>query len=72
MAEAAWNCIEHVKPRSWFPVELAAQRADASWRRRLRTHGSCGWRHSPKCRHEHRLRQDPRFTVTQPTPATFR
>ena len=24
----------------------------------------------PKCRHEHRLKQDPRFTVEQPTPGT--
>jgi hypothetical protein len=26
----------------------------------------------PKCRHEHRLKQDPRWTVEQPTPGTFR
>jgi hypothetical protein len=26
----------------------------------------------PKCRHEHRLKQDSRFTVEQPTPGTFR
>ena len=26
----------------------------------------------PKCRHEHRLKQDPRWTVEQPTPSTFR
>ena len=29
-------------------------------------------RSRPKCRHEHRLKQDPRFTVEQPTPGTFR
>jgi len=28
--------------------------------------------HAPKCRHEHRLKQDPRFMVEQPTPGTFR
>jgi hypothetical protein len=26
----------------------------------------------PKCRHEHRLKQDPRWKVEQPTPGTFR
>ena len=33
---------------------------------------SCLCNAGPKCRHEHRLKQDPRFTVTQPTPGTFR
>ena len=33
---------------------------------------SCLCNTGPKCRHEHRLKQDPRFTVTQPTPGTFR
>ena len=28
--------------------------------------------HAPKCRHEHRLKQDPRWNVEQITPATFR
>jgi hypothetical protein len=28
--------------------------------------------HAPKCRHEHRLKQDPRWKVEQITPATFR
>ena len=27
--------------------------------------------HAPKCRHEHRLKQDPRWKVEQITPATF-
>ena len=33
---------------------------------------SCLCNTGPKCRHEHRLKQDPRWTVEQPTPATFR
>ncbi len=33
---------------------------------------SCLCNGGPKCRHEHRLKQDPRWTVEQPTPATFR
>ncbi len=33
---------------------------------------SCLCNAGPKCRHEHRLKQDPRWTVEQPTPATFR
>ena len=33
---------------------------------------SCLCNTGPKCRHEHRLKQDPRFTVEQPTPGTFR
>jgi len=32
----------------------------------------CACRHSPKWRHEHRLRQDPRFTVEQLLGGTFR
>ena len=28
--------------------------------------------HTPKCRHDHRLKQDPRWKVEQITPATFR
>jgi len=32
----------------------------------------CVCEDSPKCRHEHRLKRDLRFTVTQPTPGTFR
>ncbi len=27
---------------------------------------------APKCRHEHRLKQDPRWNVEQPIPVTFR
>ncbi len=33
---------------------------------------SCLCNGGPKCRHEHRLKQDPRWTVEQPTPSTFR
>jgi hypothetical protein len=33
---------------------------------------SCLCNGGPKCRHEHRLKQDPRWTVEQPTPGTFR
>ena len=33
---------------------------------------SCLCNAGPKCRHEHRLKQDPRWTVEQPTPSTFR
>jgi Domain of unknown function (DUF222) len=33
---------------------------------------SCLCNGGPKCRYEHRLKQDPRWTVEQPTPATFR
>ena len=33
---------------------------------------SCLCNGGPKCRHEHRLKQDPRFKVEQPTPGTFR
>jgi hypothetical protein len=33
---------------------------------------SCLCNAGPKCRHEHRLKQDPRWTVEQPTPGTFR
>ena len=33
---------------------------------------SCLCNTGPKCRHEHRLKQHPRWTVEQPTPATFR
>jgi len=33
---------------------------------------SCLCNGGPKCRHEHRLKQDPRWTVEQPTSATFR
>ncbi len=29
-------------------------------------------KYEPKCRHDHRLKQDPRFTVEQLTPGTFR
>ncbi len=33
---------------------------------------SCLCNGGPKCRHEHRLKQHPRWTVEQPTPGTFR
>ena len=33
---------------------------------------SCLCNAGPKCRHEHRLKQDPGGTVEQPTPAAFR
>jgi hypothetical protein len=33
---------------------------------------SCLCNAGPKCRHEHRLKQDPGWTVEQPTPGTFR
>ena len=33
---------------------------------------SCTCNGGPKCRHEHRLKQDPRWKVEQITPATFR
>ena len=33
---------------------------------------SCLCNTGPKCRHEHRLKQHPRWTVEQPTPSTFR
>jgi Domain of unknown function (DUF222) len=32
---------------------------------------SCLCNGGPKCRHEHRLKQDPRWTVEQPTPGRF-
>jgi hypothetical protein len=32
---------------------------------------TCMCNGSPKCRHEHRLKQDPRWKVEQITPATF-
>ncbi len=33
---------------------------------------TCMCNGGPKCRHEHRLKQDPRWKVEQPTPGTFR
>jgi hypothetical protein len=33
---------------------------------------TCECNVGPKCRHEHRLKQDPRWKVEQPTPDTFR
>ena len=36
------------------------------------TSRNCECLNTPKCRHDHRLKQQPRWQVDQPTPGTFR